>query len=82
MVRRNTIHLKERRVPTVKDRKVIRLQVKPKEVPKVPVIQESVDRPSLVKASLVKGENDSIKEIEKMEAKILRFVAKVEQKEE
>ena len=49
IVRRKRIHLKERRLPTVKDQKVVRLQVKPKEVLKVPVIQESVDRPSVVK---------------------------------
>ena len=54
IVRRNRIHPKERRVPTMKDQKVIRLQVKLKEVLKVPVIQESVDRPSVVKVPLVK----------------------------
>ena len=66
-VRRNRIHLKERRLPTVKDQKVIRIQVKPKEVPKVPVIQENVNRSSIVKAPLVKSENESIKESRKME---------------
>ena len=45
---------------------MIRVQVKPKEVPKVPVIQESVSRPSIVKVPLVKSENESIKESEKM----------------
>ena len=71
IVRRNRIHLKERRLPTAKDKKVIRLQVKPKEVPKVPVIQESVIRPSIVKVTLVKSEDKSItnKESEKMEGK-------------
>ena len=49
IVRRNRIHLKDRRIPAVKDQKVVRLQVKPKEVQKVPVIQESVYRPSVVK---------------------------------
>ena len=82
IVRRNRIHLKERRLPTVKDQIVIRLQVKPKEVPKVPVIQESVNRPSIVKVPLVKSENESIKESEKMEGKIPRFVPRGEQKEE
>ena len=82
IVRRIRIHLKERRLPTVKDQKVVRLQVKPKEVPKVPVIQESVNRPSVVKVPLVKSENESIKESEKMEGKIPRFVPKGEQKEE
>ena len=77
IVRRNRIHLKERRVPTVKDQKVVRLQVKPK-----PVIQESVIRPSVVKVPLVKSENKSIKESEKMEGKIPRFVLKGEQKVE
>ena len=61
---------------------MVRLQVQPKEVPKVPVIQESVNRPSVVKVPLVKSENESIKESEKMEGKILRFVPKGEQKEE
>ena len=42
IVRRNRIHLKERRLPTGKDQKVVRLQVKQKEVPKVPVIQETI----------------------------------------
>ena len=71
VVRRNKIHLKERRLPTVKDQKVIRLQVKPNEVPKVPVIPESEIRPSIVKISLVKSEDKSItnKESEKMEGK-------------
>ena len=68
IVRRNRIHLKER-IPAVKDQKVIRLQVKPMEVPKVPVIQESVNRPSVVKVPLVKSENESKKESEKMEGK-------------
>ena len=54
IVRRDRIHLKERRMTTVKDQKVVRLQVKPKEVPKVPVIQESVNKPSVVKVPLVK----------------------------
>ena len=49
IVRRNTIHLRERKLPTVIDQKVIRLQVKLTEVPKVPVIQKSVIRPSIVK---------------------------------
>ena len=80
IVRRNRIHLKERRLPTVKDQKVVRLQVKPKEVPKVPFIQESVNRPSVVKVPLVKSENESIKESEKMGGKIPRFVPKGEQK--
>ena len=61
-MRRNRIHLKERRLPTVKDQKVVRLQVKAKEVPKVPVIQESLNRPSVVKVQLVKIQNESIKE--------------------
>ena len=85
IVRRNRIHLKERRVPAVKDQKVIRLQVKPKEVPKVPVIQESVNRVSIVvKVPLAKCEDKSVtnKESEKMEGKIPRFVPKGEQKEE
>ena len=82
IVRRNRIHLKERTLPTVKDQKVLRLQVKPKEVPKVPVIQESVNRPSVVKFPLVTSENESIKESEKMEGKIPRFVPKGEKKEE
>ena len=76
IVRRNRIHLKERRLPTVKDQKVIRL------VPKVPVIQESVSRPSIVEVPLVKSENESIKESEKMVGKIPMFVPKGEQKEE
>ena len=82
IVRRNGIHLKERRLPTGKDQKVVRLQVKQKEVPKVPVIQESVYRPSVVKVPLVKSQNESIKESDKMEGKIPRFVPKGEQKEE
>ena len=82
IVRRNRIHLKERRLPTGKDQKVVRLQVKPKEVPKVPVVQESVNRPSVVKVPLAKSEIESIKESEKMEGKIPRFVQKGEQKEE
>ena len=53
IVRRNRIHLKERMLPTVKEQKVIGLQVKPKEVPKVPGIQESLSRPSIVKVPLV-----------------------------
>ena len=62
----------------MKDQKVIRLQVKPKEVPKVPVIQESVNRPSIVKVPLVKSEYKSVtnKESEKVEGKIPRFVPK------
>ena len=80
IVRRNRIHLKERRLPTVKDQKMVRLEVKPKGVPKVPVIQESVNRPSVVKVPLVKSENENIKESEKMEGKIPRFVPKGEQK--
>ena len=53
-------------------------------MPKVPVIQESVFRPSIVKVTLVKSENKGItnKESEKMEGKIPRFVPKGEQKEE
>ena len=82
IVGRNRIHLKERRIPAVKDQKVVRLQVKPMEVPKVPVIQESVNRPSVVKVPLVKVENESIKQSEKKEGKIPRFVPKVVQKEE
>ena len=82
IVRRNRIHLKDRRIPAVKDQKVVRLQVKPKEVPKVPAIQESVYRPSVVKVPLVKSQNESIKKSDKMEGKIPRFVPKVEQKEE
>ena len=84
IVRRNRIHLKERRLPTVKDQKVIRLQVKPNEVPKVPVIQESVIRLIIVKIPLVKSEDISItnKESEKMEGKIPRYVPRGEQKEE
>ena len=66
----------------MKDQKVIRAQVKPKEVSKVSVIQESVNRPSIVKVPLVKSENESIKESEKMEGKIPRFVPNGEQKEE
>ena len=38
-------------------------------MPKVPVIQESVNRPSVVKVPLVKSENESIKESEMMEGK-------------
>ena len=76
VVRRNRIHLKDRRIPAVKDQKVVRLQVKQKEVPKVPVIQESVYRPSVVKVPLVKSQNESIKESDKMEGKIPRFVPK------
>ena len=62
---------------------MIRLQVKPKEVPKIPVIQKSVIKPSTVKIPLVKSEDKSItnKESEKMEGKIPRFVPR-EQKEE
>ena len=82
IVRRNRIHLKERRLPTEKDQKVVRLQVKQKEVPTVPVIQESVYRPSAVKVPLVKSQNESVKESDKMEGKIPRFVPKGEQKEE
>ena len=84
IVRRNRIHLKERRVLTLKDQKVIRLWVKPKEVPKVPVIQESVNRPSIVKVPLVKCEDKSVtnKESDKMEGKIPRLVPRGEQKEE
>ena len=82
IVRRNRIHLKERRIPTVKDQKVVRLQVKPKEVPKVPVMQESVNRPSVVEVPLVKSENESIKEGEKMEGKSQGLCKKREQKEE
>ena len=74
IVRRNRIHLKERRIPAVKDQKVVRLQVKPK----VPIIQESINRPNVVKVPLVKSENES----EKMEGKIPRLVPKGEQKEE
>ena len=61
---------------------MVRLQVKQKEVPKVPVIQKSVYRPSVVKVPLVKGQNESVKESDKMESKIPRFVPKGEQKEE
>ena len=50
-------------------------------MPKVPVIQESVNRPSVVKVPLVKSQNESIKE-SKMEGKIPRFVPKGELKEE
>ena len=82
IVRRNRIHLKERRLPTRKDQKVVRLQVKQKEVPKVPVIQESVNKPSVVKVPFLKSQNESIKESEKMEGKLPRFVPKGEQKEE
>ena len=82
IVRRNTIHLKERRLPTGKDQKEVRLQVRSKVVPKVPVIQESVNKPSVVKVPLVKSQNESTKESEKMEGKIQRFVQKGEQKEE
>ena len=46
------------------------------------MIQESVNRPSVVKVPLVKSENESIKESEKKEGNIPRFVPKVEQKEE
>ena len=76
IVRRNRIHLKKRRLPTVKDQKMIRLQVKPNEVPKVPVIQESVIRHGIVKIPLVKSEDKSItnKQSEKMEGEIPRFV--------
>ena len=81
-VRRNRIYLKERRIPTVKDQKVVRLQVKPKEVLKVPALQETVNRPSVVKVPLAKSENESIKESEKREGKIPRLVPKGEQKEE
>ena len=49
----------------MKYQKVVRLQVKQKEVPKVPVIQESVNRPSIVKVPLVKSVNESIKGSEK-----------------
>ena len=66
----------------MKDQEVVRLQVKSKEVPKIPVMQESVNRPSVVRVQLVKSENESIKESEKMEGKIPRFVPKREQKEE
>ena len=78
VVRRNRIHLKER-IPTGK---VVRLQVKQKEVSKVPVIQESIYRPSVVKVPLLKSQNGSIKESVKMEGKIPRFVPKIVQKEE
>ena len=80
-MRRNRIHLKERRLPTVKDQKAIRLQGK--EVPKVPVIQESVNRPSIVNVSLVKSEDNSVtnKESDKMEGKIPRLVPRGEQKD-
>ena len=50
-------------------------------MPKVPVIPESVYRPSLVKVPLVKSQNESIKQSNKMEGKIPRFVPKAEQKE-
>ena len=50
-------------------------------MPKVPLIQESVNRSSVVKVPLVKSENESIKESEKKEWKITSFVPKVEQKE-
>ena len=66
IVRRNRIHLKDRRIPTVKDEKVVRLHVKQKVVLNVPVIQESVYRPSVVKVPLVKSQNESIKESDKM----------------
>ena len=82
IVRRNRIHLKERRLPTRKDQKVVRLQGKAKGVPKVPVIQESIYGPSVVKVPLVKSQNESIKGSDKMEGKIQRFVPKGEQKEE
>ena len=72
VVRRNRIHLKER-IPTGK---VVRLQVKQKEVSKVPVIQESIYRPSVVKVPLLKGQNESIKESDKMEGKIPKVCAK------
>ena len=64
----------------MKDQKVMRLQVKLK----VPIIQESVNRPSIVKVPLVKSEDKSItnKESERIEGKIPRFVPKGEQKEE
>ena len=82
IVRRNRVHLKERRMPTVKYQKVVRLQVKQKEVPRVPVIQESVNNPGVVKVPLVKSQNESIKENDKMEGQIPRLVPKGEQKEE
>ena len=78
VVRRNRIHLKER-IPTGK---VVRLQVKQKKVSKVPVVQESIYRPSVVKVPLLKSQNGSIKESDKLEGKIPRFVPKVVQKEE
>ena len=83
IVRKNRIHLKDRRLPTVKDQKVIRIRVKPNEVPKVPGMQESVRRPSIVKVPFVKSEDESItnKESEQMEGKIPRFVPRGEQKE-
>ena len=53
-------------------------------MPKVPVIQESVIRPSIVKISLAKSEDKgkTNKESEKMEGKITRFVPRGEEKEE
>ena len=78
VVRRKRIQLKEM-IPTGK---VVRLQVKQKEVSKVPVIQESIYRPSVVKVPLLKSQNESIKESDTLEGKIPRFVPKVEQKEE
>ena len=70
IVRRNRIHFTERRLSTVKDKKVIMLQVKPNEVPKVPVIQESVIRPNIVKVPLAISEHKSITNMksEKMES--------------
>ena len=58
--------------------------MKPNAVPKVPVIQESVIRPRIVKISLVKSEDKSItnKESEKMAGKVPRFLPRGEQKEE
>ena len=53
-------------------------------MPKVPGIQESLSRPSIVKVPLVKSEDKSVtnKESEKMEGRIPRFVPRGEQKEE
>ena len=61
---------------------MMRLQVKSKEVPKVPVRQESVSKTSILNVPLVKSENDSIKESEKMVGRLPRFLPKGEPKKE
>ena len=51
-------------------------------MPKVPLIQESVNRSSVVKVPLVKSENESIKESEKKGVKDHKLCAKSRAKRE